>query len=162
MAFLLSIKDGNMCVLNGHIYTKIRKGKTKIFWKCRMKHSTGCEATLTTDLQQKNPIYSDHNHEPNYLSDVELIRTRNRMKQKASETNEKTVQIYFTVWQLVKLQYVTGPYAKERAARLPPPREFSPILGGFPQDWVWHPSSIFYSNIPQKIFAFGTLAVVFK
>ena len=161
MAFLLSIKDGNMCVLNGHIYTKVRKGKTKIFWKCRMKHSTGCEATLTTDLQQKNPIYSDHNHEPNYLTDVELIRTRNRVKQKASETNKKTVQIYFTVWQLVKLQYVTGPYAGGGRLASHHLENFSPFWEGSPQDWVSHPPQFFLQHT-QKIFAFATLEVVFK
>ena len=97
MEFLVSNKGGILACLDGHIYTKIRNGKVKIFWRCRLKSKNGCTACLTTSLERNNPeLNGIHNHEPD-VSTIDLIRARNRMKESAKQTNEKPVQIYSAV-----------------------------------------------------------------
>ena len=97
MEFLVSSKGGVLCCLNGHIYSRIRTGKEKIFWRCRNKYGNGCNASLTTNLEKENPVINGiHNHQPDQPM-IDLIRTRNRMKEHASQTNEKPVQIYSTI-----------------------------------------------------------------
>ena len=65
MEFLVSSKGGVLCCLNGHIYSRIRTGKEKIFWRCRNKYGNGCNASLTTNLEKGNPVINGiHNHEP--------------------------------------------------------------------------------------------------
>ena len=97
MEFLVSNKGGILACLDGHIYTKKRNGKVKIFWRCRLKSKNGCTACLTTSLERNNPeLNGIHNHEPDVLT-IDLIRARNRMKESAKQTNEKPFQIYSAV-----------------------------------------------------------------
>ena len=65
MEIIPSIRGGSKLCYQGYIYTKHATRKTNQWWKCVKRSSTGCRGSLSTTLQNENPVPGQpHNHAP--------------------------------------------------------------------------------------------------
>ena len=77
------------------MYIKHATRKTNQWWKCAKRSSTGCRGSLSTTLQNENPVPGQpHNHAP---SDPSIKYARNAMKDLATNTRDKPSQIFAQV-----------------------------------------------------------------
>jgi hypothetical protein len=68
--------------------------KTNQWWKCVKRSSTGCRGSLSTTLQNENPVPGQpHNHAPSDTS-IKYSKTRNAMKDLATNPRDKLSQIF--------------------------------------------------------------------
>ena len=94
MDIIQSNKGGSKLCFEGYIYTKHALRKTKQWWKCTLKSSTGCRGSLHTDLQHENETPGQpHNHPPDDTS-IRLAKARQEMKTKATTTHDRPSQIF--------------------------------------------------------------------
>ena len=73
----------------GYMYTKDATRKTNQWWKCVKRSGTGCRGSLSTTIQNENPVPGQpHNHAPSNTS-IKYAKTRNALKtwQPTPETN---------------------------------------------------------------------------
>lgn len=94
MEILQSNKGGSKLCYDGYIYTRHALRKTKQWWKCSLKSSQGCRASLSTDLEYNNPVPGQpHNHAPDE-SAISLAKVRHNMKEKAQSSHNAPSQIF--------------------------------------------------------------------
>ena len=68
--------------------------KTNQWWKCVKRSSIECRGNLSTTLQNENPVPGQpHNHAPSDTS-IKYSKTRNAMKDLATNTRDKPSQIF--------------------------------------------------------------------
>ena len=88
--------DSKLCY-QGYMYTKHATRKTNQWWKCVKRSRTGCRGSLSTTLQNENPVPGQpHNHAPSDTS-IRYSKTRNGMKDLATNTRDKLSQIFAQV-----------------------------------------------------------------
>jgi hypothetical protein len=81
----------------GYMYTKYATRKTNQRWKCVKRSSTGCRGSLSTTLQNDNPVPGQpHNHAPSDTN-IKYSKTRNAMKDLATNTRDKPSQSFVPV-----------------------------------------------------------------
>jgi hypothetical protein len=81
----------------GYMYTKYATRKTNQRWKCVKRSSTGCRGSLSTTLQNDNPVPGQpHNHAP-CDTNIKYSKTRNAMKDLATNTRDKPSQSFVPV-----------------------------------------------------------------
>ena len=79
------------------MYTKQATRKTNQWWKCVKRSSIGCRGNLSTTLQNEHPVPGQpHNHAPSDTS-IKYSKTRNAMKDLATNTRDKPSQIFAQV-----------------------------------------------------------------
>ena len=79
------------------MYTKQATRKTNQWRKCVKRSSIGCRRNLSTTLQNKNPVPGQpHNLAPSDTS-IKYSKTRNAMKDLATNTRDKPSQIFVQV-----------------------------------------------------------------
>ena len=79
------------------MYTKHATRKTNQWWKCVKRSSTGCRWSLSNTLQNENPVPGQpHHHAPSDTS-IKYSKTRNAMKDLATNTRDKPNQIFAQV-----------------------------------------------------------------
>ena len=81
----------------GYMYTKYDTRKTNQRWTCVKRSSTGCRGSLSTTLQNENPVpWQPHNHAPSDTN-IKYSKTRNAMKDLATNTRDKPSQSFVPV-----------------------------------------------------------------
>ena len=94
--FCIKGKSSKLCY-QGNMYTKHATRKTNKWWKCVKRSSTWCRGSLSTTLQNENPVLGQpHNHAPSDTS-IKYSKTRNAMKDLATNTRDKPSQIFAQV-----------------------------------------------------------------
>ena len=94
MEIIESNKRGLKLCYNGYMYTTHAVRKAKVWWKCVLRSSCQCKASLVTNTVHENPeVGRPHNHAPNDTQ-VRLAKVRNAMKDRAASTQDKPGQIY--------------------------------------------------------------------
>ena len=94
MEIIPSNRGGSKLCYQGYMYTKHATRKTNQWWKCVKRSSTGCRGSLSTTLQNENPVPGQpHNHAPSDTS-IKYSKTRNAMKDLATNTRDKPSQIF--------------------------------------------------------------------
>ena len=97
MEIIKSNKGGLKLCYQGFMYTKHATRKTSQWWKCVKRSSTGCRGSLSTTLQNENPVPGQpHNHAPSETL-ISYSKARNTMKDQASNTRDKPSQIFAQV-----------------------------------------------------------------
>ena len=92
-----SNRGGSKLCYLGYMYTKHATRKTNQWWKCVKRSSIGCRGNLSTTLQNENPVPGQpHNHAPSDTS-IKYSKTRNAMKDLATNTRDKPSQIFAQV-----------------------------------------------------------------
>ena len=97
MKIIPSNRGGSKLRYQGYMYTKHATRKTNQWWKCVKRSSTGCRGSLSTTLQNENPVPGQpHNHVPSDTS-IKYSQTKNIMKDLATNTRDKPSQIFAQV-----------------------------------------------------------------
>ena len=97
MEIIPSNRGGSKLCYQGYLYTKHATRKTNQWWKCVKRSSIGCRENLSTTLQNENPAPGQpHNHAPSDTS-ITYSKTRNAMKDLATNTRDKPSQIFAQV-----------------------------------------------------------------
>ena len=82
------------CQNSRFMYTKHARRQTRQWWKCVKRSSTGCKGSLSTSLQNENPMLSQpHNHAPNNIG-IRYEKARLSMKEQARDTRDRPSQIF--------------------------------------------------------------------
>ena len=90
--FVDSNKGHQKLRFNGYSYNKQLVAARTVRWRCT-KRQTDCRGTLIADRNGQNPrIVKQHNHDGNQ-AEIEAIKCRSRIKQRAKDTAEKPSQI---------------------------------------------------------------------
>ena len=93
MEIIPSNGGGSKLCYQGYMYTKHATRKRNQWWKCVKQPSTGCRGSLSTTLQNEIPVPGQpHNHAPSDTS-IKYSKTRNAMKNRATNTRDKPSQI---------------------------------------------------------------------
>ena len=97
MEIIPSNRGGSKLCYQGYMYTKHATRKTNQWWKCVKRSSIGCRGNLSTTLQNENPVPGQpHNHAPSDIN-IKYSKTRNAMKDLATNTRDKPSQIFAQV-----------------------------------------------------------------
>ena len=97
MEIIPSNRGGSKLCYQGYMYAKHATRKTNQWWKCVKRSSTGCRGSLSTTLQNENPVPGQpHNHAPSHTS-IKYSKTRDAMKDLATNTRDKPSQIFSQV-----------------------------------------------------------------
>ena len=97
MEIIPSNRGGSKLCYQGYLYTKHATRETNQWWKCVKRSSIGCRGNLSTTLQNENPVPGQpHNHAPSDTS-IKYSKTRNAMKDLATNTRDKPSQIFAQV-----------------------------------------------------------------
>ena len=94
MKIIPSNRGGFKLCYQGYMYTKHATRKTNQWWKCVKRSSTGCRGSLSTKLQNENPVPGQpHNQAPSDTS-IKYSKPRNAIKDLATNTKDKPSQIF--------------------------------------------------------------------
>ena len=97
MEIIPSNRGGSKLCYQGYMYTKHATRKTNRWWKCVKRSSTGCRGSLSTTLQNENPVPEQpHNHTPSDTS-IKYSTIIKAMKDLATNTRDKPSQIFAQV-----------------------------------------------------------------
>lgn len=90
-----SIRGKPKIIVRGYLLVKDKNRDEKYYWCCEYRHMYQCKGRATTILSgQEHELikFSEHNHAPE-ASRANVVQTLNTIKEAASSTNDRPVQI---------------------------------------------------------------------
>ena len=88
MEIIPSNRGGSKLCYQGYMYTKHATRKTNQCWNFFKRSSTECRGSLSTTLQNENPVPGQpHNHAPSDTS-IKYSKARNAMKDLPTNTSQ--------------------------------------------------------------------------
>jgi len=94
MEILETNRGGKKVLFEGYCYTRLKTGKSSIFWRCDQEYVMECKGSLTTTVDFSRPqAKRPHNHLPD-ANRCNVLKAKANMKKRALSSSDKPERIF--------------------------------------------------------------------